>query len=83
MAIAEGSFGTDIRWAVTDRTNGFSAVPFDSLNLAEHVGDDANSVRQNRSKVSELLGVDVDAVVAMAPIHGNRVGVVTSTTVRR
>jgi hypothetical protein len=81
MAIAEGSFGTNIRWAFTDRTNGFSAAPFDSLNLAEHVGDDANSVRQNRSKVSELLGVDVDAVVAMAPIHGNHVGVVTSTTV--
>ncbi len=81
MAIAEGSFGTNIRWAFTDRTMGSSAPPFDSLNLAEHVGDDPQFVRQNRAKVSALIGVDVDQVIAMAPVHGNDVGIVDSATV--
>jgi hypothetical protein len=80
MAIAEGSFGPNIRWAFTDRSNGVSVAPFDSLNLAEHVGDVPDAVRRNRAKVSELIGVDVDAVVAMAPVHGNAVGIVTPSS---
>jgi hypothetical protein len=80
MAIAEGSFGTNIRWAFTDRTMGSSPPPFESLNLAEHVGDDPELVRQNRAAVSGLIGVHVDQVIAMAPVHGNGVAIVDSTT---
>jgi len=80
MAIAEGSFGTNIRWAFTDRTSGSSLPPFDSLNLAEHVGDDPDVVRLNRAKVCALIGVNVERLVAMAPVHGNEVGIVESTT---
>jgi YfiH family protein len=58
-----------------------SSAPFDSLNLAEHVGDDVEAVRANRAKVSSLIGIDVDDVVAMAPVHGNAVGIVTADSV--
>ena len=80
MAIAQGSVGPRIRWAFTDRTNGVSVAPFDSLNLAEHVGDDDVAVRTNRAKVSSLIGIDVDDVIAMAPVHGNLVGIVTAAS---
>ena len=80
MAIAQGSFGAQIHWAFTDRTQGQSAAPYDSLNLAEHVGDDPLDVRANRMKVAALIGAHVDDVVSMDAVHGNAVAIVTSTS---
>ncbi len=36
----------------TCRQGGISQPPYDSLNLAQHVGDDPESVRQNRSRLA-------------------------------
>ncbi|MEW8027025.1 MAG: peptidoglycan editing factor PgeF [Candidatus Thiodiazotropha sp.] len=45
---------SNVKALVTTRQGGCSAEPFDGLNLADHVGDDASSVAQNR----ELLEHD-------------------------
>ncbi|MGM0365756.1 MAG: peptidoglycan editing factor PgeF [Actinomycetota bacterium] len=41
----------------TSRLGGNSTSPYDSLNLAFHVGDDRRTVKRNREKVSELLNL--------------------------
>lgn len=53
------------RWLATDRRGGFSAAPWDRLNLATHVGDDPTAVASNRARVADLLGVaDLSVVQA-------------------
>lgn len=39
----------------TTRSGGFSAAPYDSLNLGDHVGDDPLAVERNRQLLGELL----------------------------
>ncbi len=42
---------------VTTRRGGYSATPYDSLNLGDHVGDDPESVQRNRKHLSKILGL--------------------------
>jgi YfiH family protein len=46
-----------VRAVSTTRHGGVSRAPYDSLNLAEHVGDEAADVRANRARLSAALGV--------------------------
>ena len=46
---------------------GGSHLPFDSLNLALHVGDDPAAVKENRARLSQHFGVPVQY---MNQIHG-------------
>lgn len=62
--------------AVTDRHGGGSAAPYDTLNLADHVGDDAGSVADNRTRVAHALGVT--GLATMRQVHGAEVAVVDS-----
>ena len=43
---------------VTSRQRGRSKTPYKSLNLAFHVGDDANAVLDNRATIAQLLGFE-------------------------
>ena len=52
-----GALGGDVRFAFTSRDAGFSAPPFDELNLSFDVGDDAGAVTRNRADVLERLGL--------------------------
>lgn len=75
---AQGQFqGTDggrpVRWAATGRWGGVSSPPFDALNLATHVGDDATSVTENRDRLARLVGAD--AVAVLTAEHGAGVAV--------
>lgn len=45
-----------VRAVVTTRAGGVSAVPFDALNLGDHVGDDPAAVAENRRRLQALLG---------------------------
>jgi YfiH family protein len=74
MATVDGNLGPRVRWAFADRTDGVSLPPYDSGNLADHVGDDLDHVRANRSTLAAVVGVDAGHVVSMAPVHGNDVG---------
>ncbi len=48
-------FGVDA--FVTDRFGGVSQAPYDSLNLGDHVGDDARDVTENRRRLADAIGV--------------------------
>lgn len=54
----------------TDRHGGRSAPPFDSLNLAARVGDDAEAVADNRARVASAAGFDLGALRLAKQIHG-------------
>ncbi len=41
----------------TTRAGGFSIAPFDTLNLASHVGDDSSRVERNRSALKKSLSL--------------------------
>jgi len=53
----------------TTRRNGASLAPFESLNLAQHVGDDAESVATNRQLLAKITG----PVQFMNQVHGDEV----------
>lgn len=71
MQLAEG-----VHAAVTDRTGGVSAAPFDTRNLGGAAGDDPAAVRENRARTAAELGVA--RVVYMRQVHGADVRHVTA-----
>jgi len=56
----------------TTRIGGFSEKPYDSFNLALHVGDDKDKVKQNREKLSRQLNLPA-VPVWLNQVHGSRV----------
>lgn len=48
--------------ATTTRSGGFSAPPFDSFNLGQHVGDDSIAVNKNREQLKQSLELTCDPV---------------------
>jgi len=69
-----GALGGDVRFAFTSRAGGFSASPYDELNLSLDVGDDAAVVERNRASVLDRLGVA--AATWLRAQHGRDVHVV-------
>jgi len=62
-----------VRRVVTDRSGGVSASPYDSFNVADHVGDDPAAVAGNRARLARSVGVRPGAMVWMEPIHGRTI----------
>lgn len=62
-----------VRRVVTDRSGGASAAPYDSFNLADHVGDDPAHVAANRERLASSIGRSVHDLVWMEPIHGRTI----------
>ena len=60
-----------VRALVTTRAGGVSEPPYESFNLALHVGDTAARVRENRRRL--LSAADVDKVQWLDQEHGRRV----------
>jgi YfiH family protein len=54
----------------TSRAGGVSAAPFDSLNLGDHVGDDATAVATNRARLTSALNA---RPVFLRQVHGTSV----------
>jgi YfiH family protein len=61
-----------VRSAFTLRTGGVSAAPFDSLNVARHVGDDAGAVEENRRRIARLLELPGEPAW-LEQVHGTEV----------
>ena len=61
---------------VTTRHGGVSVPPYDSLNLALHMGDEEEAVLENRRRATTALGAGVDDLVLANQVHGARVEVV-------
>lgn len=56
--------------AFADRGGGVSRPPYDSLNLAATVGDDAGAVEANRQRVANAVGFDPGELVLARQVHG-------------
>lgn len=59
--------------AVSTRLGGISESPFDSLNLALHVGDESTAVLANRKKFVQSLGFSVADIVTPNQVHGEKI----------
>ena len=59
--------------AISTRLSGYSQKPFDSLNLALHVGDNAENVLANRKKFMQSLGFNLEDIVTPNQVHGDKI----------
>jgi polyphenol oxidase len=59
-----------VRAVCSTRSGGFSAAPFGTLNLGDHVGDDPTSVARNRERFASALGAQP---VFLTQVHGAEV----------
>lgn len=62
--------------ACSCRLHGESAIKEGMLNLALHVGDDADAVVRNRRAFAAAIGVDAKRFTTCQQVHGNQVVVV-------
>lgn len=58
-------------WAATGRSGGASPAPFDTFNLAAHVGDDPIRVAAHRESLRTWIGAD--ALITLSAVHGSDV----------
>lgn len=72
----------DVVVAFSERSGGVSTAPFDSLNLAGHVGDDPSAVDENRRRLLEALNLGrFRGRLTMAEqVHGDRTATVDART---
>ncbi len=61
-----------VRALITTREGGVSRPPFDSLNLARHVGDDPQAVARNRALLRETCGLPAEPFW-LQQVHGCQV----------
>ena len=64
--------------AISTRQAGVSQKPYDFLNLAFHVGDDAAAVRENRAIFANSLEMKAEDIVSPQQVHGDRIMRVTA-----
>ena len=60
------------------RQGGVSSGPYSSLNCGASTKDRPESVRENRARVADQLGVASDHLVTAKQVHGTSVGIVTA-----
>ena len=65
----------DVPHGMTLRAGGVSRGPYASLNLGLSVGDDADAVVANRSRVARHFGVAYERVMRLDQVHGAEVRV--------
>jgi YfiH family protein len=65
-----------IVYTFTTRHGGVSKRPFDSNNLAFHVGDDPRDVIKNQELLAQQIGYDRTRLVHMRQIHSDRIVIV-------
>jgi polyphenol oxidase len=66
----DGAAGSGAAVAVTTRHGGVSEGPYETLNLALHVGDRPDAVTGNRARAAAAFGVDLDTLVFARQVHG-------------
>lgn len=63
------------------RVGGVGSSPYDTLNLAFHVGDEQNAVIENRKIFCQGLGTDISRIVSARQVHGTNIVVVKSADI--
>lgn len=66
----------ELKCFVTDKQDGFSKPPYNSLNLGLHVNDQPDSVTKNREKAVKHLGYSLNDLVVMDLVHGSNVKII-------
>jgi hypothetical protein len=69
-----------IRHFVSTRTGGFSNPPYNSLNLALHVGDDPDKVLKNRKRLAQAIGISLDQFTIAKQVHSGTVTIISEAT---
>ncbi len=69
-----------VKACTTTRYGGYSQVPYDEFNLADHVGDDAEKVKANRALLTQKLRLPSEPVW-LKQVHG--IQVLTAKPVHR
>lgn len=72
-----------LRHAVTTRDGGVSSGEYASLNLAFHVGDETETVRENRRISACKIGFNLENLVAAQQVHGDAIQIVHAQDVGR
>ncbi len=68
----------DLYHGAFTRLGGVSQAPFESLNLARSVGDDAHAVQENNRRMLSVFGVVPGRAATAWLVHGRSVAVMTS-----
>ena len=66
---------------ITNRFGGVSQIPYDSLNLALHVGDNPINVLKNRSLLARENGFYIDNLIFMEQSHGDNIQVIKDSSI--
>lgn len=69
--------------ALTGRLGGVSTAPYDSMNMALHVGDNPADVWTNRERFFHQLGLNPEHIVTPEQIHGATIARVTAADAGR
>jgi YfiH family protein len=70
MEVDEDAGRAGVLVAFTGRRGGVSEPPYDTLNVAAKVGDDAGAVEENRRRVAAALGYEPPALALARQVHG-------------
>ncbi|MCH9814210.1 MAG: peptidoglycan editing factor PgeF [Epsilonproteobacteria bacterium] len=65
-----------VGYDLTNRYGGVSHIPYDSLNLALHVGDDLQKVLENRTLLAKRSDFLLENLIYMDQVHGARIEVI-------
>ena len=60
----------------TSREGGVSSAPYESFNLATHVGDEPIKVIENREILAQRFGMGLEDIFFMNQVHGRDVAVI-------
>lgn len=60
------------------RNGGSGNAPFDTMNLAFHVGDKPHQVHENRKRFTAAAGISIDSIVCANQVHGTNIQLITS-----
>ena len=69
--------------ALTTRADGVSNGEFSSLNLAFHVGDKPEKVRENRRILAQKVGFDATKLTCAQQVHGDAIQIVGPNEIGR
>lgn len=64
---------SNIKYAFTSRQGGYSNPPFNSFNLATHVGDDPDMVNKNRELLAQEVNFEKDKITWASQVHGDKI----------
>lgn len=71
----------DITHFVSTRHGGSSVPPFNSLNLGLSSGDNPVRVMENRRRLAEVLGFNVESIITSWQVHEDTVRVITRESI--